>query len=241
MRHGSSSLIATTADRARRVRTSRGYRSTSGPRCRRTSSRSSRPPAGGHVGESVADPMASSDSIQLEPEPGTSRRPSAADRRRRDSARRSRRSVRERLRAALASSRASPEASSGGSQRIRVAVVLQVRAAWLVIRSGWNVSTMTASSSVASLPIDASAVPGCGPCGIPAGWSVNDEMLHAAAAHEVAGDVVDDLVAVDVRVVVRRRDRQRVVVELARHERADDEVPGLRTSGGPAAAGGPAR
>ena len=49
--------------------------------------------------------------------------------------------------------------------------------------------------------------------------------LHPAAAHEVAGDVVDDLVAVDVRVVVRRRDRERVVVELARHERADDEVP----------------
>ena len=35
---------------------------------------------------------------------------------------------------------------------------------------------MTASSSVASLPIDASAVPGCGPCGMPAGWSVNDEI-----------------------------------------------------------------
>ena len=27
-----------------------------------------------------------------------------------------------------------------------------------------------------SLPIDASAVPGCGPCGIPAGWRVNDEI-----------------------------------------------------------------
>ena len=51
--------------------------------------------------------------------------------------------------------------------------------------------------------------------------------VHAAAAHEVAGDVVDDLVAVDVRVVVRRGDRERVVVELAGHERAHDEVPGL--------------
>ena len=51
--------------------------------------------------------------------------------------------------------------------------------------------------------------------------------LHAAPAHEVAGDVIDHLVAVDVRVVVRRRDRQGVVVELARHERADDEIPSL--------------
>jgi hypothetical protein len=33
---------------------------------------------------------------------------------------------------------------------------------------------MTASSSVASLPIDASTVPGCGPWGMPAGWSVNE-------------------------------------------------------------------
>src|SRR5205814_10150734 len=51
--------------------------------------------------------------------------------------------------------------------------------------------------------------------------------LHAAAAHEVTGHVVDDLVAVDVRMVVGRRDRERVVVELAGYERADDEVPGL--------------
>jgi len=34
-------------------------------------------------------------------------------------------------------------------------------------------------------------------------------------------------VAVDVRVVVRRRDGERVVVELAGHERADHEVAGL--------------
>ena len=42
--------------------------------------------------------------------------------------------------------------------------------------SGLKVSTITASSSVASLPMDASTVPGCGPCGMPAGWTVNDEM-----------------------------------------------------------------
>src|SRR5689334_10939744 len=51
--------------------------------------------------------------------------------------------------------------------------------------------------------------------------------LHAAPAHEVASDVIDDLVRVDVRVVVRRRDRERVVVELARYERTHDEIPGL--------------
>ena len=51
--------------------------------------------------------------------------------------------------------------------------------------------------------------------------------LDPAPGHEVAADVVHDLFAVDVRVVVRRRDRKRVVIELARHERADDEVRSL--------------
>ena len=84
------------------------------------------------------------------------------------------RSVRERLRAALASSRGLARrrpragATSTGSGRPRG------RARPSVSLSGWNVSTITASSSVASLPIDASTVPGCGPCGIPAGWSVNE-------------------------------------------------------------------
>ena len=84
---------------------------------------------------------------------------------------------------------------------------------------------MTASSSVASLPIDASAVPGMRPVRDPGRMERERRDPHPAPAHEVAGDVVDDLVGVDVRVVVRRRDRERVVVELARHERADDEVP----------------
>ena len=43
----------------------------------------------------------------------------------------------------------------------------------------------------------------------------------------VAADVEHDLVAVDVRVVVGHRDRQRVVVDLARQEVADHEVPAL--------------
>jgi len=38
--------------------------------------------------------------------------------------------------------------------------------------SGANVSTMTASSCVSFAPIEASVVPGCGPCGMPPGWSV---------------------------------------------------------------------
>src|SRR5439155_127121 len=61
----------------------------------------------------------------------------------------------------------------------------------------------------------------------PGGMDRERRDLHASAAHEVAGHVVDDLVTVDVRVVVRRRDRERVVVELAGHERADDEVARL--------------
>ena len=51
--------------------------------------------------------------------------------------------------------------------------------------------------------------------------------VHSPAAHEVAGDVVDDFVGVDVGVVVRGRDRERVVVELAGYEAADDEVAWL--------------
>ena len=37
-------------------------------------------------------------------------------------------------------------------------------------------SIITASSSVASLPMEASTDPGCGPCGMPAGWIVNELM-----------------------------------------------------------------
>ena len=52
--------------------------------------------------------------------------------------------------------------------------------------------------------------------------------VDPAAAHEVAGHVVDDLVTVDVRVVVRGRDGGGgVVVELAGHEAADHVVAGL--------------
>ena len=46
----------------------------------------------------------------------------------------------------------------------------------------------------------------------------------AAAGLVVAAGVEQHLVGVDVVVVVRHRDRQRVVVDLARHERADHEV-----------------
>src|SRR5581483_11040250 len=42
----------------------------------------------------------------------------------------------------------------------------------LVRRSGWNVSHITASSCVSVRPIERSASPGGGPCGMPDGWSV---------------------------------------------------------------------
>src|SRR5438552_9792056 len=48
--------------------------------------------------------------------------------------------------------------------------------------------------------------------------------FDAATAAEVAVDVVEHFVAVDVAVVVGDGDRQRVVVELAWYEGADDEV-----------------
>jgi alkylation response protein AidB-like acyl-CoA dehydrogenase len=49
----------------------------------------------------------------------------------------------------------------------------------------------------------------------------------ALARLVVAGDVEHHLVAVDVRVVVRHRHGERVVVDLARHEVADDEAAAL--------------
>ena len=49
--------------------------------------------------------------------------------------------------------------------------------------------------------------------------------LDAAPRAEVAGDVIDHLLRLQIRVVVRDRHRERVEVELARTERADDEVP----------------
>ena len=49
--------------------------------------------------------------------------------------------------------------------------------------------------------------------------------LDAAPRAEVAGDVIDHLLRLQIRVVVRDRHRERVEVELARAERADHEVP----------------
>src|SRR5262249_46317856 len=57
-----------------------------------------------------------------------------------------------------------------------------------------------------------------------AGVQRDAALLDALARHEVALDIVQHLVAVDIRVIIWRRDRQRVVVELARHERAEYEV-----------------
>ena len=48
--------------------------------------------------------------------------------------------------------------------------------------------------------------------------------VHALPRAEVAGDVIDHLLALQIRVVIRDRDRERVEVELARTERADHEV-----------------
>ena len=88
---------------------------------------------------------------------------------------------------------------------------------------------MTASSSKYSLPSAASTAPGCGPWLWPPGCSEIEPLADAAALAGlvVAGDVEHDLVAVHVRVVVRHRHGQRVVVDLARHEVADHEVPAL--------------
>ena len=86
---------------------------------------------------------------------------------------------------------------------------------------------MTASSSVPFAPIDASARPGCGPCGIPSGWMRDRPVLDPLPAHELARRVEEHLVGIDVAVVVRRRDRLRMEVERPRAERADHESVAL--------------
>ena len=82
---------------------------------------------------------------------------------------------------------------------------------------------MTASSSVRVTSRLATMVPGCGPCGMPRGCSVNDASSTPAAAAEPAADVVQHLVGLHVRVGVRHLDRLGVRVEHPRGERADDE------------------
>ena len=51
-------------------------------------------------------------------------------------------------------------------------------------------------------------------------------LFYVFTAHEIAIDVVEHLIAVDVAMVVRRRDGLRVVVVQARHEGADYKVAG---------------
>ena len=67
------------------------------------------------------------------------------------------------------------------------------------------------------------------PVRVPAGVQRHRPLPDAGplARLVVAAAVEHHLVGVDVRVVVGHRDRQRVVVHLARHERADDEAGAL--------------
>src|SRR3954451_3252461 len=51
--------------------------------------------------------------------------------------------------------------------------------------------------------------------------------VDAAARAELAGDVIDHLLGLQIRMVIRNRHCEWIEVELARAERADDEVPSL--------------
>src|SRR6266487_4535014 len=51
--------------------------------------------------------------------------------------------------------------------------------------------------------------------------------VHPAPRAELAGDVIDHLLRLKIRVVVRDRRGERIEIELARTERADHEVPVL--------------
>src|SRR5205823_14675592 len=68
---------------------------------------------------------------------------------------------------------------------------------------------------------------GVGAVGYAVGVEGEGGDVYAFATHEVAVDVVEDLFAVYVGVVVGGGYGQRVVVVLAGHEGADDEVLGL--------------
>jgi hypothetical protein len=52
--------------------------------------------------------------------------------------------------------------------------------------------------------------------------------VDALPRAELAGDVIDHLLRLQIRVVVRDRHRKRIEVELARAEREDHEVPALK-------------
>src|SRR5947208_6196867 len=51
--------------------------------------------------------------------------------------------------------------------------------------------------------------------------------LNAATGAEVARDVIDHLLRLQIRVVIRNRDREWIEVKFPRAERADDEVAAL--------------
>ena len=82
-------------------------------------------------------------------------------------------------------------------------------------------STITAISSVEVFPEAGLDGTGLRPVRCAGCVQRDRSFLDAAAAHEVPADVVDHFVAVDARVIVRHRNRQRVIVEKARYERAE--------------------
>ncbi len=53
-------------------------------------------------------------------------------------------------------------------------------------------------------------------------------LLDPATRHEITVDIVQDLVALDVGMVIGRGNAERVVVEEAWHERTDHEVRALK-------------
>ena len=82
-------------------------------------------------------------------------------------------------------------------------------------------------------------MPGCGPCGKPIGVHGDVAAVDPFAGHEITFRVVDDLIRVYVRVVVRCRDPCGMIVKQARHKRAHDKIMRLERFGAPAAADGP--
>ncbi len=57
-----------------------------------------------------------------------------------------------------------------------------------------------------------------------AGVQGDHPFLYMFTAHKVAIDVVEHFIAVDIAVIIGRRDSQRMVIEQSRHKRANDEV-----------------
>ena len=76
-----------------------------------------------------------------------------------------------------------------------------VSCACFTIRSGRNVSIITANSSVSFFPILASVFPGCG-MGNPARMKCNRTFFHTFATHKVSFYIVKNFITINITMII---------------------------------------